>query len=103
MGNASETFQRNRRGAVVAEALHGLSCLWRQDVLVRSGSSSSSSSSDLKEVLPLIAEPPLEVSESETALCEAAADLLKSSLQGVSASHLASCAEVYAVLYASHR
>jgi len=45
-----------------------------------------------------LADPPLEVTSAEEALCEAAAPLLQATLQGVPSAHLASSAEVYALL-----
>lgn len=83
--NASEHFRRNRRGALVAEALHGLSQFWQHALRDAPAAQLAASARVLK------------ISESEAALVEAAAPILRTSVQGLPAAHLASCAEVYAL------
>lgn len=71
--DASRSFDRNRRGFRVAEALEGLTLLWQG------------------------AEPGALPSASEVRLLTAAAPVLRSCLPGVLPGQLAACAELYAM------
>mmetsp|Transcript_115306 Transcript_115306/g.182112 ORF Transcript_115306/g.182112 Transcript_115306/m.182112 type:complete len:629 (+) Transcript_115306:149-2035(+) len=89
--NTSSIVGRNRRGALLGEALHGLCGLWLQDMKKSLGPATN--------VLSLEVATSFSVTATEISLCEMAGPLLQTALQGVVAQHLASCAEVYAILF----
>jgi len=84
--DASATFARNRRGALVADALCGVGGLWRMAV--------KEAGKDVKSALkPLV----LPLSPAEAELVDAAAPVLRGAIHGLTAVQLSACAEVIAV------
>jgi len=80
--DASQRFARNRRGQLVADALEGLNTIWWQ--------AKNSEGETLQQIVMG------EVEEQEALLAVAASPVLCPAVQGLTASQLTSCAELYA-------
>jgi len=93
--DTSESFRRNRRGAMVAEALEGLRTFWR-DIDGRQTFPTHRATNKKRSRPESRTTTPDSIAPSEVALVDASMRVLRSALQGVSASRLAACAELYA-------
>lgn len=82
--SADESFSRNRRGSVVAEAISGLNDIWMQEAVEQGG--------DDGDTWPFCE---MEVEEAEIALVDAAESVLRGAVHGIPPAHLIACAEVY--------
>jgi len=82
--SADESFSRNRRGSVVAEAISGLNDIWMQDAVEQGGDGGAR--------WPFCQ---IKVEEAEIALVDAAESVLRGAVHGIPPAHLIACAEVY--------
>jgi len=82
--SADESFSRNRRGSVVAEAISGLNDIWMQEAVEQGG--------DDGVTWPFCE---IKVEEAEIALVDAAESVLRGAVHGIPPAHLIACAEVY--------
>eukprot|EP00929_Paragymnodinium_shiwhaense_P097194 TRINITY_DN58949_c0_g1_i1.p1 TRINITY_DN58949_c0_g1~~TRINITY_DN58949_c0_g1_i1.p1 ORF type:complete len:666 (-),score=167.66 TRINITY_DN58949_c0_g1_i1:65-2062(-) len=94
--DATECFNRNRRGALVAEAVDGLGQLWKKQLEAAQPEAKSSASGGCVDYKAAAAQ--LKVLPEEKELMRAAAPVLAATASGLSAEQLGACLEAYALL-----